>query len=264
MPKTDPLCEEDMYIPVRDYLIKQGYDVKGEVKHCDITAIKGDVLLVVEMKMTLNLDVILQAFQRQCMADTAYIAVPKKSRTIRTKRWKNICRLLKKLDIGLILVYNKAGALLVEEIQTPKQLNNEAGKVKTNRGKKLVIKEFKQRHGDYNIGGCTRKKILTVYRQKAIHIACLINKFEILSIKQLKDMGTDSKITASILQKDYYNWFERVDRGKYSLTQTGINDLKSYNELSNYYLGLTDFSNITANEKIKTKQIASLSESDGD
>ncbi len=37
--KTPPnLLEKDLYGPMRDFLVGQGYTVRGEVKHCDITA----------------------------------------------------------------------------------------------------------------------------------------------------------------------------------------------------------------------------------
>jgi len=85
------IMEEDLYAPVKNYLTKLGYDVKGEVQNCDVTALKGETLLVVEMKKTLNLDVILQAALRQRVADIVYIAVPKKGRVLFTKRWRDIC-----------------------------------------------------------------------------------------------------------------------------------------------------------------------------
>ena len=30
--------ETDLYRPVHDYLVKQGYTVRSEVRHCDIAA----------------------------------------------------------------------------------------------------------------------------------------------------------------------------------------------------------------------------------
>lgn len=47
------ITEEDLYAPVRDYLTERGFSVKGEVEHCDIAAVKGETLPVVEMKLTL-------------------------------------------------------------------------------------------------------------------------------------------------------------------------------------------------------------------
>ena len=94
------LKETDLYDPVRKHLEHLGFTVNGEVLHCDVTAIKDDLLVVVELKKNLNLEVILQAVQRQKAADLVYIAVFKKGRELLTKRWKNICHLLRRLELG--------------------------------------------------------------------------------------------------------------------------------------------------------------------
>lgn len=46
----DKIKESDLYQPIKEYLDSLGYDTKGEVKDCDITAIKDDELIVVELK----------------------------------------------------------------------------------------------------------------------------------------------------------------------------------------------------------------------
>ena len=46
----EPLREKDLYGPVRDYLENLGYQVKGEVKDCDIAALRDGELIVVELK----------------------------------------------------------------------------------------------------------------------------------------------------------------------------------------------------------------------
>ena len=47
--------ETDLYGPIRDYLVAQGYDVQGEVKGCDIAARKGDDLIVIERNADLTI-----------------------------------------------------------------------------------------------------------------------------------------------------------------------------------------------------------------
>lgn len=42
--------EEDMYDLVRDYFLELGYKVNGEVRSCDVTAIKEDTLIILELK----------------------------------------------------------------------------------------------------------------------------------------------------------------------------------------------------------------------
>ena len=46
----ESLRESDLYGPVRDYLEGLGYEVKGEVRDCDINALRDGELIVVELK----------------------------------------------------------------------------------------------------------------------------------------------------------------------------------------------------------------------
>lgn len=231
---TNKLYEEELYAPIKEYLEKGGFEVKGEVKNCDVTAIKDDVILVVEMKTVLNLDVILQAAQRQKIADIVYVAVPRKSKTMRTKRWKNICYLLKRLEIGLLLVSFKGKNDLVQEALKPEIFSMEMSRKLSKKKRKEVLKEFNSRNGDFNKGGSTRKKIITAYREMAIEIALLLNENDELTIKQLKEYGTDRIKTSTILQNNHYGWFDRVSRGKYRLNENGKSELKNYKEVISY------------------------------
>jgi hypothetical protein len=232
--------EQDLYVPIKDYLTKEGYTVKGEVKNCDIMAVKNDEILIVEMKKTLNLDVILQAAIRQRLSDTVYIAVPKKGKLLYTKRWKDICYLLRRLELGLFLVSLRGDSFYVEEAITPKPFSRELSVKKSTRKKSEVLKEFSSRHGDYNIGGCTGKKLVTAYREQAIHIAALMGKYGNLSAKRLKELGTDKKKTSNILQDNHYGWFDKVERGIYTLSEKGKAELNEYQELVNFYLSTLD------------------------
>ncbi|HOQ36114.1 MAG TPA: DUF2161 family putative PD-(D/E)XK-type phosphodiesterase [Acetivibrio sp.] len=232
------IMEEDLYAPVKNYLTKLGYDVKGEVQNCDVTALKGETLLVVEMKKTLNLDVILQAALRQRVADIVYIAVPKKGRVLFTKRWRDICHLLRRLEIGLLLVSFRGDVSMVEEAVEPKPFSREKSRGRLNKKKSLVLKEFSERQGDYNTGGCTRKKLVTAYREKSIQIAALIKANGPLSIKQLKERGADRDKVSQILQNNFYDWFVRVSRGVYDLSERGKKEIENYSELLDYYTRL--------------------------
>lgn len=97
--------ETDLYEPVRDWLMKAGWTVRAEVKGCDIAAMDGERLVLVELKTSMNFEVVLQAVDRQRTGDLVYIAVPAKMRTFTGKRWKLATHLLKRLEIGLLLVY---------------------------------------------------------------------------------------------------------------------------------------------------------------
>jgi hypothetical protein len=230
------LLEEDLYEPIRGYLQGLGYEVRGEVKDCDVVAVKGDLLLVVEMKRSLNLDVILQAVLRQRIADIVYIAVPR-NRSMSNQRWRNIYYLLRRLELGLLVVSIRGDKTLVEEALRPEPFSQDMSKRRSEKRKKALLKEFHGRHGDFNIGGSTGRKIITEYREKAIHIATLLREHGQLSIKELKTMGTDPDKTGRILQDNHYGWFHRVRRGVYELNEKGEHELDDYKELVEYYQG---------------------------
>ena len=56
----ESLRESDLYGPVRDYLEGLGYEVKGEVRDCDITALRDGELIVVELKRGFTLELVYQ------------------------------------------------------------------------------------------------------------------------------------------------------------------------------------------------------------
>ncbi len=45
--------ESDMYLPIKDFLVEDGYVVRGEVNNADIVAVKGGDMIIVEMKKKL-------------------------------------------------------------------------------------------------------------------------------------------------------------------------------------------------------------------
>lgn len=230
--------EEDLYKPICDYLSELGYEVRGEVSHCDITALKDDELLVVEMKKSLNLDVILQASLRQRLTDNVYIAVPKPGRDLFSKRWKNIFYLLKRLQLGLIFVNLKEDCSFIEIVFDPVAFDMSSSRKKSIKKKKSLLKEFEARHGDYNTGGTTRKKLMTAYREQAMHIACCFMKYGPLSPKALRKLGTDEKKTTIILSNNHYGWFENISRGLYDINERGRQEVSGYADLYEYYMRL--------------------------
>ena len=62
--------ESDLYSPLKSYLESQKYEVKGEVEDCDVLAIRdAEPPLIVELKLSLNLTVVLQAVDRLKLTD---------------------------------------------------------------------------------------------------------------------------------------------------------------------------------------------------
>jgi len=238
--KKKDIREEDLYKPVCEYLNSLGYTVRGEVKHCDVAAVKGEELLVVEMKKSLNLDVILQAALRQKLADKVYIAVLKPGREFFTKRWKDLCYLLKRLQFGLILVSITEDCSFAEVAFEPVPFDMGNTKKRSKKKKKELIEEFDARHGDFNTGGSTKKKLVTAYREQAIYIACCLMKFGPLSPKELRLLGTDEKKTWTIVYQNVYGWFENKSKGIYDLNEAGKEEVSKYQELVKYYMGLIE------------------------
>lgn len=229
------LKEVDLYEPIQKYFKRKGYDVYGEVKDCDIAVTKDDLLLIVELKLNLTVDLLIQATKRQRVSEHVYIAVPKpKKFNPRSKKWRDTCHLLRRLELGLILVSFSGQRKRVEIVIEPTPFHRPISTGKAKYLRQAMIKEMNGRSGDYNIGGSSRKQIMTAYRESCIQIASYIELKGELSPKALIQMGTGKK-TQSILSKNYYGWFVRIKRGVYALSDKGKQDIKEYPDLIEYY-----------------------------
>ena len=70
--------ETDLYAPVKRHLELQGYEVKAEVRGCDVVAVRGvEVPLIVELKLGLTLQLLYQAVGRMAISEHVYIAIPR-------------------------------------------------------------------------------------------------------------------------------------------------------------------------------------------
>jgi hypothetical protein len=227
-------AETDLYPLLRAYLTAQGYTVRGEVKHCDIAAVKGDDLIVIEMKLALNLSLVAQGVRRQQMTDSVYLAVP---RPPNHAKWmwqmRGVFRVLRRLELGLLLVSLKPGKPPVEAAFHPLPFERR----KRRGARRAVIEEIGRRSGDFNVGGSARRPLVTAYRENAIQIACYLADSGEMSPRQLRALGTGSK-TLSILSRNVYGWFSRVGRGLYAVTPKGREVLSKYPELVRHYRSL--------------------------
>ena len=96
--------ESDLYLPLKQYLESQNYEVKGEICDCDIVAVREDEPpVVIELKLILNLDVLLQGVDRLSLSSVIYIGIPHDAKSFKKKR-KLALKLLKMLGFGLILI----------------------------------------------------------------------------------------------------------------------------------------------------------------
>ena len=196
------------------------------MNHCDITAVKGDDLIVIELKRRLGVDLLVQATDRQSITDSVYVALPGPLKSNSRSQWRQRIRLLRRLELGLIVVTFKKTGPAVEVICHPQPYQRR----RLARRKRAVLEEINNRSGSFNQGGSVNRKLVTAYRENAIQIACCLEGLGPLSPKRLRSLGTGPK-TQSILSNNHYKWFQRVDRGVYDLTALGKKDLDSYPEL---------------------------------
>jgi len=233
MPARKTLKETDLYPPLHDYLVAQGYAVRSEVNDCDVTATKGEDLVVIEIKRSLNLTLLSQAAQRQRITDSVYVAVPMPDEGVYSKKWRSYTHLLKRLELGLVLITLGSQRSSVQVAFHPVPFQRR----KSRANRRALLEEIAGRTGDYNTGGSVQRKLVTAYREQAIHVACALHRLGPSTPKILRGLGTSQK-TTSILYGNVYGWFERVDRGLYRLAAQGKDALKDYPDLVEHYDGL--------------------------
>lgn len=229
------ILETELYMPVHDYLEALGYNVQGEVKSCDIAAIMGEELVVVELKTSFNLKLLAQAVKRQRVADSVYVAIPRPKGGTRTAGWRDMCMLLRRLELGLITVAPHRENGKVEVHFHPDTFERSKSIRSQKKVRQHIIKETTSRSGHYNTGGSSKKKLITAYREQAIHIACCLIKYGQLSPAKIKKLGACSK-TPDILADNHYGWFNRVSRGVYTLNECAHEFLAGYPELVQHYM----------------------------
>ncbi|MHC4883903.1 MAG: DUF2161 family putative PD-(D/E)XK-type phosphodiesterase [Planctomycetota bacterium] len=227
-----PILEQDLYPPLLEYLEGNGYTVRAEVKDCDVTATKGDDLIVIEMKRTCSIELLIQGTARQCISDSVYVAIPAPSKSLHDKHWRGVQRILKQLELGFIVVYFEGIAPRVEVVFHPIPYQRQKRKA----ARRAVIEEMAGRSANHNVGGTTRRKRVTAYRENAIHIACALAHFGEMSPKALRALepSTGPK-TRAILYNNVYEWFSRVDHGVYALSAAGHAALDEYGHIADTY-----------------------------
>lgn len=226
--------EVDLYRPIKEYFMLQGYDVYGEVKECDVAAVKEEELILIELKLTLNIDLLVQAAKRQRLTNQVYVAIPKPKLSFRSKKWKDLCHLVRRMELGLIIVSFLDDDAHVEIVFHPSSFDRKRSMQRSKIKRRAMFAEMEGRLADFNTGGSRQTKIMTAYKENCIHIACCLLHSGPLSPKSLRKMGTGER-TLTILNKNYYGWFERIRRGIYMINDKGKSELQTYPELFNHY-----------------------------
>lgn len=218
------MMEKDMFPILKDFLMNDGYDVKAEVLKADIVAKKDDIILIVEMKSVFSTTLIYQGLKRQHISDYVYLAIEKpSSKVLNSSIFKEKKTIVRRLELGLILVDIKKK--MIEVILDPKTYHFKNNKKK----RKQLNKEFSLRKTSMNTGGVKAEKIMTAYRELALMILDAMRD-KPQSTKYLKAYTKRDKVS-SILQKNYYGWFERVSRGIYQLSDLGRLALVEYEDV---------------------------------
>jgi len=222
--------EEDLYAPVKAFFEGQGYEVKAEVRGCDMVARRGtEPPVIVELKTGFTLPLVLQGIDRLALSDHVYLAVAVAARPARNSLWRRerrgILKLCRRLGLGLLAVHEGSGKKppLVEPMLDPLPYQPRASKKRQG----LLLKEFAHRVGDPNTGGMTRRPIVTAYRQAALTCAALLRDqgaTKAAAVAQKSGVAQAQKI----LQRDVYGWFQRVERGIYALSPKGEAALETY------------------------------------
>lgn len=219
--------ESDLYAPLKRFFEQQGYEIRGEVKDCDLVARQEARLVVVEMKLTFNLTLVLQGLRRQQVTNHVYVAIETPGRKRRTPWWREVQQLCRRLGLGLLTVNFAIEPPLVEVV-----LEAEAAQAPRTRSSKQaqVATEFDGRMGDFNTGGSTRRPLVTAYRLQVLRVVGHLHAHGACAVEDIKTAVGLSN-TAAILQRNYYGWFDRVARGVYALTPAGEHAAQQYADI---------------------------------
>jgi hypothetical protein len=211
-------AEAALYPPVKRFLEALRYEVKGEVRGCDVVARRGEEPpVIVELKLRFNLALVLQGVDRLAVTERVYLAVPRPERRARASlapgrpEIRNLCR---RLGLGLMLVDLTQGRVEILEEPVPyrpRHLKSRALR---------LLDEFSRRIGDGNVGGAVGVPLVTAYRQDALRCARALAIYGPMRVGAVKAVAGVPR-TARILQRNVYGWFFRIERGIYRLTPEG-------------------------------------------
>lgn len=94
----------------------------------------------------------------------------------------------------------------------------------------MLLQEFERRVGDPNQGGSNKRPLVTAYRQDALRCARFIQQQEKAKVSDIRK-NTQVEKSASILQRDVYGWFQKLERGIYELSPKGKEALETFSDI---------------------------------
>ncbi|MGA7808174.1 DUF2161 domain-containing phosphodiesterase [Bradyrhizobium sp.] len=212
--------ETTLYLPVKRFLERLGFTVKGEIGGCDVVALSADdppIVVVGELKLTFNLELLLQAVDRAGACDEVWLAARMSARGKGREsdaRYRNLCR---RLGFGMLGVTSRGDVeVLVKPPTTAPRRDT--------RKRSRLVGEHQRRVGDPAMGGSTRAPIMTAYRQQALACAAALSR----GPQRVRDLRPAIPDAGKILLHNVYGWFDRTERGVYRLTEAGHAALKRW------------------------------------
>jgi hypothetical protein len=224
--------ETALYLPVKRFLEKLGFTVKGEIGGCDLVALSGDeppIVVIGELKLSFNLELILQAVDRAGAADEVWLAAKLSARGKGREsdaRYRNLCR---RLGFGMLAVTNTGDVEVIVQPATAAPRRNP-------KKRSRLVAEHQKRKGDPAMGGSTRAPIMTAYRQQALACAAAMSA----GPRRVKDLRAEIPDAGKILLNNVYGWFDRAERGIYVLTDAGHAALKRWPQQPINFAGAGD------------------------
>jgi hypothetical protein len=212
--------ETALYLPVKRFLEKLGFTVKGEIGGCDLVALSSDdppIVVIGELKLAFNLELVLQAVDRAAASDEVWLAAKMSANGKGREsdaRYRNLCR---RLGFGMLGVTSRGD---VEVLVKPPTTAPRRNPKKRSR----LVAEHRRRIGDPAMGGSTRAPIMTAYRQQALACASALS----CGPRRVRDLRTQVPDAGKILLHNVYGWFDRTERGVYALTEAGRAALKRW------------------------------------
>ena len=194
--------------------------MKGEIGGCDLVGLKGEdpaVVVIGEMKLSFNLELVLQAVDRAAACEEVWLAARLSARGKGREsdaRFRNLCR---RLGFGMLGVTADGGVQIIVSPAAPMPRKNA-------RRRSRLIEEHRRRVGDPMLGGGTRTPMMTAYRQQALACAASLKE----GPRRPRDLKVEIPWAPKILRHNVYGWFARVERGVYALTETGRNALAQW------------------------------------
>src|SRR5699024_12434154 len=113
----------------------------------------------------------MQAAKRQKMTNHVYLAIPKPKISLRRKRWRDLVHLVRRLELGLILVSFEGRKPSLDVVCEPKPFERKKSMKQNNRQRKKIIEKIKKRRSKQNEGGRNNILMMTTYKEMKIQIA---------------------------------------------------------------------------------------------